>query len=138
MCSTCLLLCNKPSQIQSFKITIFLISPVCSLGRAQEGNLCTLWCQLGQLEWELEGPPKMAPMHAWQVGAGCLPGPRWTLMWLPECFTERCLGAKSTYAKLRSRNFTRLLQVWARTWLQNFYYVLSVRQSQSIDSKTGM
>lgn len=58
MCSTCLLLCNKPSQIQSFKITIifFLISPVCSLGRAQEGNLRTLWCQLGQLEWELEGP----------------------------------------------------------------------------------
>lgn len=43
----------KVLKSQSF---FFLISPVCSLGRAQEGNLCTLWCQLGQLEWELEGP----------------------------------------------------------------------------------
>lgn len=101
----------KVLKSQSF----FLISPVCSLGRAQEGNLCTLWCQLGQLEWELR-------VHLQDGSHACLASWCWLPTrpsvdshGLPECFTERCLGAKSTYAKLREEKLSAS-RCGPRTW----------------------
>lgn len=102
MCSTCLLLCNKPSQIQSFKITIifFLSHSVCSFGRAQEGN-----CDPVVSTWALNGSWRVHLQDGSYACLAslccCLLGSCGPLMWLPEFFTERCLGAKSTYAKTR-------------------------------------
>ena len=58
----------------------------------------------------------MAHSHAWQVGVGCLPGPRGTLLWLPEFFTKRCLGAKSKHAKTREVEALGFLRCGPGTW----------------------
>lgn len=44
------------------------------------------------------------------------PRPSVGSLWLPECFTKRCLGAKSKHAKTREVEVFGLLRCGPRTW----------------------